>query len=274
MASGSYPCGVLAAALLLSPFAGAQETKLTRLQMEKFLRTATIVSTKRTAVGITGSLRATMTDGASTHDAHIQSIDEAKQSMQTVSGTELNFKDSWKYNIAAYRLDKLMDLNMIPVSIERKIPGIGSAAVTWWVDDILMDEVTRHKKKIDPPDQLDWNRQMYIVRVFDQLIYNTDRNLQNLLMTKDWQLWMIDHTRAFRMHKSLKEQKNLVQCDRRLLDALRRLDRTTLERECDQYLTTTEITGTLARRDLIVKFFENQIASKGEARVLYDTPPR
>ena len=160
MASGSYNCAALAVAFVLSPFATAQETKLTRLQMEEFLHSAKIVSTKRTAVGITGSLRAKMTDGTITHDAHIQSIDEAKQSMQTALGTELNFKDSWKYNIAAYRLDKLLDLNMIPVSIERKIPGIGTAAVTWWVDDVLMDEVTRHKKKLDPPSQLDWNRQM------------------------------------------------------------------------------------------------------------------
>jgi hypothetical protein len=209
-----------------------------------------------------------------THDAHIQSIDEAKHSMQTATGTEINFRDSWKYNIAAYRLDKLLDLNMIPVSIERNIPGIGTAALTWWVDDVLMDEVTRHKKKIEPPNQLDWNRQMYLVRVFDQLIYNTDRNLQNLLMTKDWRLWMIDHTRAFRLHKGLKEQKNLVQCDRKLLEALKRLDRAAIERECKPYLTPPEITGMLARRDVIVKFFENQIATRGETQVLYDAPAR
>src|SRR3712207_8869744 len=55
-----------------------------------------------------------------------RSIDEAKQSYQTDRGTEINFKDSWKYNIAAYRLDKLLELNMIPVSIERTLPGIRS----------------------------------------------------------------------------------------------------------------------------------------------------
>jgi hypothetical protein len=39
------------------------------------------------------------------------------------------------------------------------------------------------KKKRAPPDEDGFNHQMYIVRVFDQLIYNTDRNLQNLLIT-------------------------------------------------------------------------------------------
>jgi hypothetical protein len=33
------------------------------------------------------------------------------------------------------------------------------------------------------------------MRAFDQLIYNTDRNLGNLLIDGDWRIWMIDHTR-------------------------------------------------------------------------------
>ena len=274
MRPSSFWSAAVAAAFLFVSSGRAQEPKLTRLQMEEFLRTAKVVETKRTAIGITGSLRAKMTDGVMTHDAHIQTIDEAKQSYTTDRGTEINFRDSWKYNIAAYRIDKLLDLNMIPVSVDRNVPGIGRAAVTWWVDDVLMDEVTRHKKKVEPPDQMDWNRQMYIVRVFDQLIYNTDRNLQNLLMTKDWRLWMIDHTRAFRMHKGLKEKKNLVQCDRRLFEALKRLDREAVERECKPYLTTPEINGMLARRDLIVKYFEDEVARKGESAVLYEWTTR
>jgi hypothetical protein len=274
MRPSSCTFAVFTATLVFASVAGAQEQALTRQQMEEFLRTAKIIETKRTTVGITGSLRAKMSDGLSTHDAHIQAIDESKASYQTERGTELNFRDSWKYNIAAYRLDKLLDLNMIPVSIERSVPGVGRAAVTWWVDDVLMDEVTRHKKKIEPPDQLDWNRQMYIVRVFDQLIYNTDRNLQNLLMTKDWRLWMIDHTRAFRQQKGLKDKANLVQCDRRLLDAMKRLDREALERECKSYLSAPEINGMLSRRDAIVKFFEDQVARKGEKAVLYDLSAR
>ena len=88
-----------------------------------------------------------------------------------------------------------------------------------------MMEVDRKKKHLEPPDQDSWNRQMYVVRVFDQLIFNTDRNLQNLMVdTKEWQIWMIDHTRAFRMRTDLQEVKNLARCDRKLLAGLRKLD--------------------------------------------------
>ena len=148
-------------------------------------------------MGVTNSQRATLDDGQRKHDAHIQTVDISKNSFQTLRGTELNFRDSYKFNMAAYELDKLLDLNMVPVSVERKVGG-QQAAVTWWVDDAMMTELDRQKKKAQSPDLPSWNKQMYVCRVFDQLIYNTDRNLGNLVITKDWNIWMIDHTRAFR----------------------------------------------------------------------------
>lgn len=242
---------------------------LTRPQMEEFLLTARVVQQKPLSVGVTNSQRATLDDGKLKHDAHIQTVDIRKTSFQTVRGTEFNFRDSYKYNMAAYELDKLLELNMVPPSVERKVSG-QAAAVTWWVDDSML-ELDRKKKKIEPPDQHLWNQQMYLCRVFDQLIYNTDRNLGNLLITKDWKVWMIDHTRAFRMMKNLENPKNLVQCDRKLLAKLRDLNKSRLQEKLGRYLTKMEIEGLLARRDLIVKFFDDQVAQKGEAAVLFDS---
>ena len=144
------------------------------------------------------------------------------------------------------------------------------AAVTWWVDDTLMTELDRKKKKIEPPDPRSWNQQMYDCRVFDQLIYNTDRNLGNLVITKDWKIWLIDHTRAFRMMKDLLSPQNLAQCDRKLLAKMRELSKDVLNQRLDKYLTDREIEGLLARRDKIVQFFDALIAQKGEAAVLFD----
>jgi hypothetical protein len=207
------------------------------------------------------------------HDAHIQSIDVQNNSFTSSRGTELNFKDTYKFNIAAYRLDKILDLNMIPVSVARKVGG-KSSAVTWWVDDKMFDDVDRKKQGIEPPNQDDWNKQMYVLRVFDQLIYNTDRNLGNLVIDKQWRMWMIDHTRAFRLHTKLQSEKNLVMCDRKLLANMRKLDQDTLDEQLQPFLTKSEIKALLARRDLIVKFFDNAVKEKGEGAVLYDLPAR
>ncbi|MBI4478977.1 MAG: hypothetical protein HY651_03040 [Acidobacteria bacterium] len=249
-------------------------TKLSREEMEEFLQTAKLLSSKPSSKGITGTQRATLSDGHLTHDAHIMTIDESKSQFTGANGvTELNFRDTYKFNIAAYRLDKIMDLRMIPATVERKFQG-NSAAFDWFIDDVLMDEQERVKKNVEAPNVDDWNRQMFIVRTFDQLIFNTDRNLGNLLITKDWKIWMIDHGRAFRMMKTLRNPKNLVKCDRKFLDAMRNLDRATLDKQLQPYLRPMEIEGLLARRDLIVQFFDKEVAAKGEQAILYDYLPR
>ena len=259
----------LAAALL-----HAQEPpkKLSLQQMEEFLKGAKVVDIKGVGTGITLSNSANLTDGTITHKVHIQSIDEQKSVFQGAMGTELNFRDTWKFNVAGYRLAILLGLDdMVPPSVERNVAG-KTSAVTWWIDNGIM-EIDRKKKKIPIPDNDRWNREMHVVRVFDQLIYNTDRNLQNLIIDQKFNLWMIDHTRAFRLHHTLKEKKDLQMCDRALLARLRTLKPEEVQ-TLKPYLNDGEIKGLLARRDKIVEHFDILIKKKGEGAVLYDRPAR
>ncbi len=269
---------ILSTSLLVSPgrLFPQQESppsNLTREQQEEFLLTARIVRIRNIPEGVTDPQRATLSDGRITHDAHVQTVDIRTSVYTTSKGREFNFTDSYKYNIAGYRLDRLLGLGMVPVSVERNVGG-NSAAVTWWIDDMLMTDGERKKRKIPIPNPDHWNKQMYRVFVFDQLIYNTDRNSGNLVITRDWRIHMIDHTRAFRTHRVLKSPKDLVQCDRRLLAALRGLTYETLAGELRPYLNKRQIKALLARRDLIVKYFDNAVAEKGEQAMLYDLPPR
>lgn len=238
-------------------------------QQEHFLQTAEVVEIQTLAQGVTGSRRATLSNGSITHDAHVQTIDEFQAAAPSTSGYEANLRDSFKFNVAAYRLNRMLGLDMIPATIERRIDG-RPGSVTWWLDDVLMAEKDRYLKKVEPPDSEAWNKQIFIVRVFDQLIHNTDRNLGNLMITKDWKLWMIDHTRSFRISGNLENQKQLSICERGLLAAMRKLDRPTLDREMAGVLSEGEIGALLARRDVIVRFFDQAIAKQGEENVLYD----
>ena len=96
------------------------------------------------------------TDGSITHDASFQAVDEHKARMETIRGTELGFVDSYKYNIAAYRLAELLGIDdMMPVYVERHWGG-NPGSLSWWLP-VKMDEVERHKQKLTAPDPDAWN---------------------------------------------------------------------------------------------------------------------
>lgn len=256
----------LAAALLVIPFSLLHAADaLTWQQEEEFLTKAKIKQSKEAKKGVTGTLRITLTDGALTHDASVQTIDESKAFFLN----EIGFKDSYKFNIAGWKVARLVGLDdMIPPSVRRTYGG-KPASYTWWIDDVMMDEAERRAKNIQPSDADAWNRDNNIMQVFDQLIYNVDRNQTNMLIDQGWHLWLIDHSRSFRTSKTLKDPNVLKMIDRTTLAKMKTLDEATLTREFGNNVSKTELQGLLARRDLIVKIFE----AKGDS-ALFDRVKR
>jgi len=249
----------------------AREVKpnLTEEEMRKFLLTAKIIDSKQSKKGITRPYTLTLSDGKLTHDASFQAVDEIKSVEHLTDGTtELNFRDTYHYNLAAYELAKLLGLgSMMPVTVERKYKG-KSGSLSWWLD-VKMDEVDRVQKGIHPPDPEAWNRQMYRKRVFAELVYDVDPNLTNVLISENWDLYMIDFTRSFRLHEKLARPKDLERCDRQLLEKLRQLDAAEVERVTKPHLDKSRIKALMKRRDSIVALFEQSIKEKGETAVLY-----
>jgi hypothetical protein len=237
--------------------------QLTPAEMEAFLLKARISSRRDAGAGVTNSSRVTLSDGRITHDAHLQTVDIAQNVFQAGKATELNFKDTYRYNIAGYRLAQLIGLQTVPMSVERNVEG-KMAAVTWWVDDVMMDEDGRIKKKTMGPDVQRFGKQIQVMKIWDELIQNKDRNRGNLLWTNDWTLWLIDHTRAFRLDKKLQNPNELTRCERGLLDGLRRLTAESLAQAVGDSLTKAEQEAVMARRDLLVKHFEDRVAKLGD----------
>ena len=254
--------------VLLAQSTPAAAPSLSTEQLEVFLLKARISNPRDAGGGVTGSRRATASDGQVTHDVHIQTIDEAKPVFESGRNTEVNFKDTYRYNVAGYRVAKLIGIETVPMSVERAIDG-KMAAVTWWVDDVKMDEKARLKEKTLGPDPVKTTKQIQIMRVFDELIQNRDRNQGNILWTSDFTMWLIDHTRAFRLGKALLKPENLSRCDRGLLDRLRTLTADELAKAVGSSLTKAEQEALMARRDLLVKHSDDRIARLGEPVVLF-----
>jgi hypothetical protein len=256
-----------AAGMVLPIRIRASAASLSDEEQEQFLLKAKIVKKKGTKVGTTGTSRLTLRSDDFAHDGHLQTIDVFKSSFQTPAGMEFNFRDSYKFNIAAYRLDRLINLNVVPVSVERRVAR-KSASVTWWVDDVQMLELERYKKKISAPNRSAWLDQMYNVRIFNELVFNNDPNLGNLLITNDWKLRMIDFSRAFRTHDELRNPKNLTRIDQRIYAGLQSLTREKVVAKLGSLLRETEVDGLLARKDRILELFDAKIAENGEAMVI------
>ncbi len=247
----------------------SDEPNLTDEQKEEFLLKAQVVNSKEIGKGITHPWRLTLSDGTLTHDAAFVAINVSKLYWKGEDGrVELAFRDTYHFNIASRKLAELLGLgDMIPVTVERKWKG-EPGALSWWIP-WKWDEEMRRKLRLPPPDVDAWNNQIYRVRVFTELVYDTDRNLGNQLITEDWKLWMIDFTRAFRLYHNLKETAGLTSCDRKLLEKLRQLDGKELLAKTKGQLSKGEVEAVMARRDKIVEHFQKLIAEKGENAVLY-----
>ena len=268
------PCYPLAVALAVVCLAAplAQEAAVPPLSpeaMEAFLLNAELSDFDRLDVGVTGSRRASASDGQLTHDVHIQAVDIQRETfVQAGARVEINFRDSFRFNIAAYRLAVLLGMDNVPMSVLRRIDG-EPAAVTWWVDDVAMSERDRIEQRAFPPDPQVAYAQFYTMYAFDELIQNRDRNPGNTLWTTDWKMWLIDHTRAFRPDVEISKPERLTRIGRSLLEGLRTLTPEALEAAMDDILTRQERERVLARRDLLVEHFDARISRIGDA-VLVD----
>ena len=271
--SASRPV-LLALVLVLAPqLATSQGVALTPEQMAVFLTKAAIIGEKSTSAGTTRPVRATLSDGVLTHDAQFQTVDQAMGVFTAGKASEVDFKDTYRFNIAGYRLAQLLGIETVPMSVQRRYKG-KEAAVTWWIDDVMFDESGRQKLQDKlGPDPERTQKQIYVMRVWDELIQNKDRNSGNLLWTKDWTMWLIDHTRAFRSGTDLLKPNELLRIDRTLFEKMKQLTEATLSETMKGILTKNEIRPLLKRRDAIVAHYEQLIAQRGEVAVFFTLTP-
>ena len=248
-----------------------EEPNFTEQQKIDFMQHADVIASHSVPTGITSPPRLTLSDGKVTHDASFQTVDEHANMKEMSDGTTIiNFRDDWRFNIAGYRIAKLIGLDdMVPVYTERKWRG-NQGSISWWVPNVMFDERERTMKRHESaPDPDAWNRQMYDLRVLTQLFYDQDANLTNVLIDKDWKIWRIDFTRAFAEFKTLSVPKDLVMCRKDVYQKLKELNYDQVFAATQPYLTKGQVKAVIARRDKIVQIFDQLVAKNGEHNVLF-----
>lgn len=257
-------CGPVAQRLLAQSF-----DRLQSAEIERFLTEAPIVRLGETLGGVTRSRQAVLQLEGVSHFAVWKTINEKRIGVTSLgrAGSEINFQDTWKTEVPAYELDKLIGLKMVPAAVSRTYRGTEGALIAWV--DLGMSEAERLKKQLAPPSSAAWSENMANVQLFDNLIYNIDRHSNNIWITKNWDIILIDHSRSFRPFNELRAESELRRFSRSLLAALEKLDRATLDKKMSKYLEGGQIGAVLARRDAILARARRLVKEQGEAAVLF-----
>jgi hypothetical protein len=155
------------------------------------------------------------------------------------------FRENYMTEIAAYELDKLLELDMVPPTVERQMQGIKGSAQQW-VEDVVdaTDPAVPEGK-----DRVHWESEQLRMVMFDMLIGNRERNRRNMLRDKAWNLILIDHSRAF--GTGLKRVGKLTAVDRAVWARIDGLTRGQLEQALQAWLDQDEIDAILERRDMM-----------------------
>ena len=226
-------------------------------EFEEFLRTAEIARTEKIPVGVTKPIRAYFAPGGLVESIAFKSI---------APGRQTGLWESYKSEMAAYELDKLLDLQMVPPTVEKRVQGNLGAAVMW------VGAVQSFKQMGGPPTPPaehteSWNRQIAKAKMFDNLINNRDPNLGNWLVDAAWNLILIDHTRAFAPGKDMVHK--LGRIEKGLWERMQALELAPLKAALDPFLDGGQIKDILGRRDKMKQEIEKMVAERGEANVFF-----
>ena len=175
---GRTPSLLLLACCLITSRAGAGDWPEAE-RFEQFLRRALVTDSSPIGAGVTKSLKLRLELDGESREAVFKSYDQPS--------------DSWRREIAAYQLDRLLGLGMVPPTVKRKHRGrLGGLQL--WVEgsSVASAEV--------PHDVDAWRRQVSEMWIFDYLIGNIDRHLENAIMTPEQHLVLIDNSKAFQTY--------------------------------------------------------------------------
>jgi len=229
--------------------------ELSDAEIEGVLETAEIVKTEHIGTGITKPQRLTLRSGGTERRAIFKTVREEIVGMvHAGNSVQMSHADKFVFEIAAYRLDRLIGLDMVPVTVPRTVDRVQGSLQDWVENSV--QEGRRKADGFEPPDESVLERQRELMHLFDTLIYNTDRNSTNILVTpSDWKIHLIDHSRSFRLESRPPEALKgiAIPVPAALRERLAALDLPLLKSRLGELLSTEQMKAILKRRDGLLR---------------------
>lgn len=196
------------------------------------------------------------------------------------TGVRGGYLEGWRFEIAAYIVDKLLGLGMVPPTVRKVFQGRSGSCQLWIDNASLLRDLAEKPENQESFRSDAWKNAGFIAQFFDNLIGNEDRHQGNVLVTRDFRAILIDHSRTFRVGPSFVEgipfsEKNVPpdelmrRLPRALVERTALLGESELKEALGELLSETEIRAVLARKEILLREVRRIVARFGERDVLY-----
>lgn len=218
-----------------------------KLELEHYLRTARIVSAiPDEDAGRSEPWRINLSDGKKRLKGWFKHINRVRPNIIPA--------DSYKYELAAYELDKLLDFNIVPPTVEREIKGYIGSLQLFVEDCTSLSVLMRKKDKILASDKI--KSALQEVAVFEILTYcqrNSESEKDILIHDTNGKVCRVDFSQAFAPEPHFPPGIKAVKCSAKIQKSLENLSRDKIETALSPFLNEEEIRALLARKELLVE---------------------
>jgi hypothetical protein len=228
-----------------------------------FMLKARVVDETTIGSGINRSQKVTLEKDGVRANAIFRETDQTTRNIRVGGKSYRIFRDSYLFEPAAYHLALRLGITNIPPAVLRRV-GSREGSMQIWIEDTLDEESEGFK----PPDIAAWIRQVRDMILFDNFIYNVDRNGGNMLVTPDYKLFMIDHTRGFQEKLDIMDPEHFTLVNEDTWERFQSLTNEEIRDAVRQYLSPAEMTQLVHRHQTILDYINKLIKERGRAAVV------
>ncbi len=228
-------------------------------EIEKFLGTSTPIIVVPGLAGRTDPWRIKLESGDIIRWAQFKYVDRPRPEP---------LPDSFKYELAAYKLNKYLDLGLVPPAVKRTINDSPGSLQAFIENAFRVSDIKR--ENFVPADPEAFDRTMADLKVFENLVYDRcDNERDTLIQRESGQIFRVDFSEAFAPENGTIPGCDILRCTRRLYEKLREWDQDKVRILVAPYLNEEEIRALHARQGSIIRMIDKQIEERGENAVLF-----
>ena len=228
-------------------------------ELEEYLKTAEIMEVEIDKFeGRTAPWGVVLNDGVISRQAIFKYVDRPRPTL---------LPDSYHYEIAAYKMSKLLEYPVVPTVVEREIDNTLGSLHLFLEGCFTLSQ--QQRKGTKPPDSQNFSDALSEIAVFENLVF-CERNPEDIFIHEgDWKSWRVDFSEAFAPFAELISEDAITRCSKELFHNLQRLEASEIKRVLQSHLNDEEIDALLQRKILVIDKIKLLIGEKGEDTVLF-----